>query len=177
MLKRTRVLILLILCIASVTACKKGRVSPEEDKTVQQNISDNDWMHESEFENEFSDEGVEDERIEESSEQNKTIKEGSNETKTDEKTSESNHTNEIEEHDHHYKVTREVQASCTEDGFTVYTCSCGDTYKENTEATGHQWSSWKKVNEKKQGVQIDSRRTCKDCGEIEEKTTIELPPI
>ena len=42
-------------------------------------------------------------------------------------------------HDHSY--TAEVTApTCTKQGFTTYTCACGDTYvDEHTEATGHSW--------------------------------------
>lgn len=45
------------------------------------------------------------------------------------------------EHEHDYKS--EVTApTCTEMGYTTYTCSCGDTYKDNeTKATGHDYKS------------------------------------
>lgn len=41
------------------------------------------------------------------------------------------------EHEHEYtaKVTKE--ASCTSEGITTYTCSCGDSYTEEIEALGH----------------------------------------
>ena len=40
--------------------------------------------------------------------------------------------------DHSYEVTETVDATCTEDGYTVYTCSvCGDSYTETISATGH----------------------------------------
>ena len=45
--------------------------------------------------------------------------------------------------DHDYELTESVDATCTEDGYDVYTCSvCGETYTETTEATGH---TYKKV--------------------------------
>lgn len=39
-------------------------------------------------------------------------------------------------HEHSY-TSEVVSSSCTEDGKTVYTCSCGDTYTEVLPATGH----------------------------------------
>ena len=44
-----------------------------------------------------------------------------------------------EKHTHSYEPI--VTAStCTEDGYTSYTCSCGDSYTEAVEATGHTWT-------------------------------------
>lgn len=42
---------------------------------------------------------------------------------------------------HAYEVT-EVAATCTEQGYTLYTCTdCGDTKKDNyTEASGHDYT-------------------------------------
>ena len=43
-----------------------------------------------------------------------------------------------EGHEHSYEVTVKAP-TCTEDGYTLHKCSCGDEYKgEETEATGHQ---------------------------------------
>lgn len=40
---------------------------------------------------------------------------------------------------HHDAVT--TAATCTEDGYTTYTCACGDTYTEVIAATGHQYNA------------------------------------
>ena len=37
----------------------------------------------------------------------------------------------------HTYTTTVTEATCTEDGKTVYTCSCGDTYTEGIPAKGH----------------------------------------
>lgn len=34
----------------------------------------------------------------------------------------------VEEHNHSYAVTESVKASCTSQGYTTYTCACGDSY-------------------------------------------------
>lgn len=40
--------------------------------------------------------------------------------------------------DHVHSYNKEITpAKCTEDGFIVFTCSCGDTYTETISATGH----------------------------------------
>lgn len=45
------------------------------------------------------------------------------------------------EHVHSYQssVTR---PSCTEDGITVYSCACGDSYQTSQPALGHDWGDW-----------------------------------
>ncbi len=42
-----------------------------------------------------------------------------------------------EKHTHAYTAQTTTQASCTEKGVMTYTCSCGDTYTEETPALGH----------------------------------------
>ena len=43
-------------------------------------------------------------------------------------------------HTHSYAATRIVEPTCTQAGYTEYTCSCGSSYVyENTEALGHCW--------------------------------------
>ena len=42
--------------------------------------------------------------------------------------------------EHRYEATT-TAPTCTEDGSTVYTCTCGDTYTELIPATGHSYSS------------------------------------
>ena len=43
---------------------------------------------------------------------------------------------------HKHKYTAKVTApTCEEDGFTTYTCECGDSYKaDETKALGHKWT-------------------------------------
>lgn len=42
-------------------------------------------------------------------------------------------------HQHNYAATV-VPATCTTDGYTVYTCSCGESYEDDfTSCTGHKW--------------------------------------
>ena len=52
---------------------------------------------------------------------------------------------------HNYVETERVDATCTEDGYVVYTCQyCGDSYTEVLEAIGHNY--------------VDD--TCENCGDV-----------
>ena len=60
---------------------------------------------------------------------------------TTETTTERETTTEITtEHTHSYKVVNSKEATCTENGYVEYKCSCGDSYKETTNAYGHNSS-------------------------------------
>ena len=41
----------------------------------------------------------------------------------------------------HVYTAETLAATCTEDGYTVYTCQCGDTYTEVIPATGHSYEA------------------------------------
>lgn len=59
------------------------------------------------------------------------------------------------EHVHSYVMTEERPATCTEEGYRIYTCACGESYEEPLAAPGHDY-------------QISSRTeaTCTEPGEI-----------
>lgn len=65
-------------------------------------------------------------------------------------------------------VTKE--ATCTEDGTMLYTCTidqCGETMEAAIPATGHKWSEWTvttPATEAEEGVET---RTCSNCNETE----------
>ena len=47
-----------------------------------------------------------------------------------------------EPHTHSYTAVV-TPPTCTEQGFTTHTCTCGDSYVDTyTQATGHSWSGW-----------------------------------
>ncbi|MGN0823756.1 MAG: leucine-rich repeat domain-containing protein [Candidatus Coproplasma sp.] len=48
-------------------------------------------------------------------------------------------------HEHEYD-SQVVAPTCTEGGYTVHTCACGDSYTdEQTQPTGHAWGEWQTV--------------------------------
>ncbi len=76
------------------------------------------------------------------------------------------------EHTHSY--TSSVTApTCTEKGFTTYTCSCGDTYVDDpTDALGHSYGEWVTTKAATCTEVGTETRTCTICGETE---TREIP--
>ena len=73
---------------------------------------------------------------------------------------------------HEHQYSEEVtKPTCTEGGYTVFTCECGDTYKgAEVEALGHSFSDWtvtKEATEKEEGKK---ERTCTACNKYEEET-------
>lgn len=56
------------------------------------------------------------------------------------------------QHAHAYS-TKEIAATCSEQGYTLYTCPCGDVYKDNyKDVLGHSWIS----GEKKITIAVDA---------------------
>lgn len=70
-------------------------------------------------------------------------------------------------HEHSY-VTTVIAPTCTDDGYTLHTCSCGDTFKSDTVAKlGHSFGAWvvtKEPTETETGLKT---RTCSKCNETE----------
>ena len=70
-------------------------------------------------------------------------------------------------HKHNYKTTV-VKPTCTEDGYTLHKCSCGDSYKDSeVPATGHELDTWtlrtvKAPTYTEPGIH---ERQCLNCGE------------
>ena len=65
-------------------------------------------------------------------------------------------------HDYTEKV---VEPTCTEEGYTYFTCACGDSYKENTVAAlGHAWSEWETVSKSSCTTSGSKSRACSACG-------------
>lgn len=79
-------------------------------------------------------------------------------------------------HSHSYssKVTK---PTCTKQGYTTHTCSCGDSYTDSyTEATGHSWSEWKTVKKATTKAEGKKERTCTSCGKTETKSIAKKKP-
>ena len=66
------------------------------------------------------------------------------------------------EHTHGYTAVV-TEATCTADGYTTYTCECGDSYVADTVAAGHSWGEWSEA----EGLRT---RVCAACGETEQET-------
>ncbi len=72
--------------------------------------------------------------------------------------------------------TSVVDPTCTEGGYTLKTCSCGENEKSNvTSAYGHDWSGWSVIKAATTSANGLMRRNCNYCSNAEEKTTDKLP--
>ena len=77
-------------------------------------------------------------------------------------------------HTHSY-TTKVVKPTCTAQGYTLYTCSCGYSYKGNyTNAKGHSYGSWYTVTAATCYSTGTKRRNCNNCSAYETGT---LPTI
>lgn len=75
------------------------------------------------------------------------------------------------EHKHKYSASKTVAPTCTDQGYTVYKCSCGDSYKgDKKDATGHSWGEWTVTKEATTEAEGSKERTCSACGEVQTKT-------
>ncbi|MBQ1679205.1 MAG: InlB B-repeat-containing protein, partial [Oscillospiraceae bacterium] len=76
-------------------------------------------------------------------------------------------------HDYEAVVT---EPTCTEGGFTTYTCSrCGDSYVDDeTEALGHEWSDWSVPVEPTCTAEGTRTRSCVRCNAVESEPVAAL---
>ncbi len=64
-------------------------------------------------------------------------------------------------HEHSHTATV-IPPTCTEQGYTTYTCACGDSYVgDYVDSVGHAWGEWKDAALGKE------ERSCNACGETE----------
>ena len=78
---------------------------------------------------------------------------------------------------HNYELTKTVHATCTKDGYILYTCKNDAKHTEKTviKATGHEYSD--PVVENKNDLKHDEVIYCAKCGkELSRKTVIDVQP-
>lgn len=74
---------------------------------------------------------------------------------------------------HNFDNGTATQPTCTEKGFTTYTCSCGFSYQtDEVDAKGHSFGGWTTEAEPNCIETGLEKRVCSSCGETEEN---ELP--
>ena len=87
------------------------------------------------------------------------------------------HYNSTGAHEHSYTAVV-TPPTCTEEGYTTYTCTCGDSFVgDYVPATGHKWGTWSYNGDAEYNSSSDYKngtqtRKCTVCGESE---TIEAP--
>jgi len=79
------------------------------------------------------------------------------------------------EHTHSYTAVV-TEPTCTEGGYTTYTCECGDSFTGNeTAALGHSFGAWVVVTEPTTENEGQEKRTCTACGATETRPIDKLP--
>ena len=73
---------------------------------------------------------------------------------------------EVETGEHTHSYTSEVtkDATCSETGTITYTCKCGDAYKEDIAALGHQYGEYIYNNDATTSSEGTKTATCSICG-------------
>ena len=75
----------------------------------------------------------------------------------------------------HSYTTRVVPATCEDGGYTIHTCSCGDSYTDSeTAALGHSFGDWITVKEPTEEAEGEEQRTCSACGKAESRAIPKL---
>ena len=70
-------------------------------------------------------------------------------------------------HTHSY-TTSTVAPTCTDKGYTLHKCACGDSYKDGeTAALGHSFGEWTVTVEATYDAEGEQARTCSVCGATE----------
>ena len=78
-------------------------------------------------------------------------------------------------HTHSYDSSVKA-ATCTEDGYTLHKCSCGDSYRtDKTSKTGHKFGAWVTTKEATTTATGTAERKCDACGYAETKTLDKKP--
>lgn len=77
----------------------------------------------------------------------------------------------------HQYTQNQVPPTCQSEGYTRYSCSCGDRYDgDRMEKTDHVWGGWVTIREPSAAEEGIQRRQCDDCDAVEERT-VEYQPV
>ena len=79
-----------------------------------------------------------------------------------------------EGHTHRYTSTV-TNPTCTAQGYTTHTCSCGDWYRDNfTNALGHSYGAWEQNKAPTCTAQGNEKRTCTRCNATQTRNVAAL---
>ena len=80
-----------------------------------------------------------------------------------------------EKHEHSYE-DKVIEPTCTEQGYTEHTCSCGDTFKDTyTEVIEHKYGEWEVVKEATEDEEGLKEKECSVCGNKVSEKIEKLP--
>ena len=84
----------------------------------------------------------------------------------------------VQDKEHKHKYTEKfVDSTCAEKGYTLYTCSCGKSYKDNyvDKKNWHNWGQWNRTKEPTEYNEGEETRKCNNCDEKETRPINRLP--
>ena len=74
------------------------------------------------------------------------------------------------QHTHSYGSSIK-KATCTDDGYTVYSCACGVEYTSDyVDALGHKWNGWVTIKEATSESEGKRENACGRCGKIKSES-------
>ena len=77
-------------------------------------------------------------------------------------------------HEHRYEAVV-MAPTCTEQGYTTYTCRCGESYTADyVDALGHAWGDWIVIQEPTTTEDGVEEHTCTRCGRSEQRSIAKL---
>ncbi len=78
-------------------------------------------------------------------------------------------------HKHSYS-SKVVSPGCQTEGYTIFTCFCGDVHQSDTvTALGHKWGEWTTTKEASATEEGHQTRTCSVCKDSESRVIEKLP--
>ncbi|MBQ7325355.1 MAG: hypothetical protein IJW98_06405 [Clostridia bacterium] len=78
-------------------------------------------------------------------------------------------------HQHEYKAVL-TAPTCTEKGYTTFTCDCGDSYvADEVDATDHSFGEWTQSKAPTESEEGEEKRVCANCDHFETRTVDKLP--
>lgn len=166
-----------VFLVFSVIACSIFVIVDRKDIAGTNSSSSNSYNGEDKS---FAEDDTSSEESGETSSVEETSSGAESESSSSDSSSSSETSSEEEEipppHTHNYTVFQTVAPTCTNGGYTVYKCSCGDSYRGNElSAKGHSWGIWETTKAATTVSEGEETRKCKNCTEKETRKTEKLP--
>lgn len=157
-MKKTRSFLLIILLVSSIflSGCQQNQLEPNSSGS---SITLDDLSSQSDNLSKDESASLDD-------------TDSSDPAKTPSQTSQQSESSQTQPKHTHSYTTNVISPTCTSGGYTIFTCSCGNSYTENkTAALGHSFTGWTVTAEATTTSEGRKERTCTQCGYTEVQST------